>query len=907
MSSIQKFGYTLSHPEFYEPLDNYIVNEAAYYRGVRELLPRDWQILRNSIWFHCIPADAHLISQGWKIHISTVTHTVSDLLNAVLPVLIKDRAPFKFAADPSILFLLISKQWQRGGAGKFLTIYPRNAEHFACLLEKLHAVTKGHEGPYVLSDRRYKDSKCLFYRYGGISPRSSLTIKGDRTAFIMSPEGERIPDRRQASFHLPPWVKDPFVSEPTVPLPEKRTLKNGRYLVESALRFTNTGGLYVALDTETNEKVVLKESRPLTNVNELGVGSTALLKKEYRLLKMLEADRIGPRPIDFFHEWEHSFLVEELLDGITIRQHSVLHNVTRTTRPSPAYLTDFCDALKAVFTQLAGLVSRLGRNHVVFRDLSPTNVLVLKNGEIRLVDFEAASELGVDPLTNLFTPGYASADHFSADVAQYENDYFSIGALMLAYLMPIHAAMGLDSTIHERFIRSIGEDYGLPTSLTSLLLRLMSRDPAERPKPTEVISTLSNPSPIRKGRIDDSTDVSDEEIDNVIRRILEYTMTQANYNRSSHLFPCDPTVFTTNPLGLAYGACGVAYAFSKITGQVPFAISEWILSRPVTAEDYPPGLYIGIAGIAWTLLDLGFHDAAEKILARSDDHPLPPTFDLFYGWAGWGMTQLRFYLTLGDPRYLEKATVAGRELIKARTSSEDGKSCYWGGPDGLRFGFAHGASGISLFLLYLYLATRNEEFIHIGKQALEFDLLHAVDLGDGPLWPTRAGVDRSLVPYWRYGSAGIGAVLLRYNRVWHEDHYAPVLRAIKRSLIRKHAIFPHKGFGLAGLGDLLVDMANQGIDPDECMAGARTVAAGVLLFQLDRGADGIAFPGADLWKISCDYITGSAGIALFLHRLRTRRPPDFMLDQLLGDNADCSSTALPLESFVELSNKARSN
>jgi hypothetical protein len=147
-----------------------------------------------------------------------------------------------------------------------------------------------------------------------------------------------------------------------------------------------------------------------------------------------------------------------------------------------------------------------------------------------------------------------------------------------------------------------------------------------------------------------------------------------------------------------------------------------------------------------------------------------------------------------------------------------------------------------------------------------------------------------VVPYWRYGSAGVGAVLLRYGRLIEDERYREILQGIKRAAIRKYAIFPHRGFGLAGLGEFLLDMASHGIDAEECLHAARNVASGVMLFHLDRESEGIAFPGADLWKVSCDYSAGSAGIALFLDRLLTGRPADFLLDELFESAAAQAST-----------------
>ena len=88
---------------------------------------------------------------------------------------------------------------------------------------------------------------------------------------------------------------------------------------------------------------------------------------------------------------------------------------------------------------------------------------------------------------------------------------------------------------------------------------------------------------------------------------------------------------------------------------------------------------------------------------------------------------------------------------------------FWEGFDGnVYYGFAHGSSGIALFLLYLYLATGDERYLTAGIKALEFDLNsgHTTDEG-GLTWKSHKDAPMVL-PYWRYGSAGVGCSVLRY-------------------------------------------------------------------------------------------------------------------------------------------------
>ena len=86
--------------------------------------------------------------------------------------------------------------------------------------------------------------------------------------------------------------------------------------------------------------------------------------------------------------------------------------------------------------------------------------------------------------------------------------------------------------------------------------------------------------------------------------IVTHLNSVADYKRRDRLYPADPRIFSTNPLSLAYGAAGVTYALYKITGTVPQAAVDWTLQHRITPTEYAPGLYLGMAGIAWSLLEM---------------------------------------------------------------------------------------------------------------------------------------------------------------------------------------------------------------------------------------------------------------------------------------------------------------
>jgi hypothetical protein len=288
----------LAQPEFNETVDRYIPNGPDLREAVEAAAPAGWRFMRNGVWWGCSPppeAEVQLSSQGWKIHISAAAAQAVDLLKVVVPILTARVISFKFALDSRMLNFMNSKQWSRAGSGKFITVYPHDDAEFFSLIEELHQATRHFDGPYVLSDRRYKDSRVIHYRYGGIVPRPVVTVRGEMQQMLLAPDGELVPDRRVPYFVMPPWMRDPFRDDsaaPGAPVSEV-LLRDGRYKVTSILRYSNAGGIYVATDTTNGETVVIKEARPMVMTTE---DATALLQKEFRLLSKVAHLRLASRP-----------------------------------------------------------------------------------------------------------------------------------------------------------------------------------------------------------------------------------------------------------------------------------------------------------------------------------------------------------------------------------------------------------------------------------------------------------------------------------------------------------------------------------------------------------------------------------------------------------------------------------
>ena len=894
MSSVPKTTYLLADDHFYEPLDRYPPVLTDYFEQVRALVPESWVLVRQGVWFHAVPKDKEMPAQGWKIHVSATYRSAPRILEEIVPILVADRTAFKFGLDRRILAIMTGKNWHRGGSGKFITIYPYGEAHFVDLIERLHQATAGLEGPYILSDRRYKNSQILYYRYGGLAPLKAMTAKGEARYTMKTPEGAIVDDERQPFFVLPPWVQDPFETAPEAgEESEAGTLKNGRYQVIKALAFSNSGGVYLAKDRETDLTVVIKEARPFVNITPSGEDAVALLEKEYRLLKKIEKAAIAPAPYDFFRDWEHSYLVEEYLGDVpSLRFYAGgrgAETLILATAPTREQVELFWTEYKRIFLKVAELVEKLHEHQIVFMDLSMNNILVVAQGEdleLKFIDFEGAFEPAIEAPTFIFTPGFIAASDLRNQTYDFSSDYYGFGALMMSYLIPITGMMAYDGQAHLRFLRSVCEDFGLPPALVGLIEGLMSADSKDRLRPGDVAAALAGLEIERAPRFKPPKNLA-AECQAVVEGVCRHLERVQSIDRPDRLFPADPKMYTTNPLSIGYGAVGVAYAIHKLVGSAPPSVVEWILQREIKAEAYPPGLYLGLSGIAWGLHEIGLTARALEVLALSEDQAARESCpDLFYGLAGVGLARLKFYGVTGDSYHLDQAIAAADRILSWAQEDESGHLFWPDSEEGTPIGFGHGSSGISIFLLYLYLASGRETYLRLGQRALDFDLALAERNSEDALtWRIRNLPTATMLPYLRYGSAGVGMAAVRYLWVTGEAKYRDVLEGMYPDLDRKYAIFPGRFVGLAGMGELLIDLEQTPGFEDRARQSLDRLVSGILLFKVDSPY-GLTFPGYELFRLSSDYGTGAAGIALFLDRCFRHRDPDFMLDELIHQHLE---------------------
>ncbi|MEU1232518.1 lanthionine synthetase C family protein [Streptomyces sp. NPDC005828] len=371
------------------------------------------------------------------------------------------------------------------------------------------------------------------------------------------------------------------------------------------------------------------------------------------------------------------------------------------------------------------------------------------------------------------------------------------------------------------------------------------------------------------------------EVEDAHSGTAEYVLHAADYTRTDRLWPAEPEVFATNPMSIAHGACGPAVFLHSASDSltIPSTATAWMLDQPLRTENYPPGLYFGLAGVACALHRLGHHEKAAEAMAEAYASPLlfrEP--GMLLGCSGWGLASLHLFLKAGEPRYLDWAVRAGDHLLE--TAQRDQDTLYWHrAEDGrVHYGFGHGASGIALFLLHLHTVTGSLKFRDAAVKAMNYDLDRRTENDLGWNWQRFKG-DTLIRPYWIQGTAGIGSVVIRFHQALHgapeSDSYLQDARRIAQDSFIKCTAIPGLFEGIAGIGEFMLDMYLFTGD-DMYFDRALDLADTIMWFKIKK-PHGIAWPGRWLDKVSADYASGSAGIGLFLSRLLRPRER-FLMD-----------------------------
>ncbi|WP_062650006.1 class III lanthionine synthetase LanKC [Streptomyces maremycinicus] len=794
-------------------------------------LPETWNKASDGYWTYFGRKGKDIPEQGWKIHVSVRPEDAEDTMEIVAAYCLAQDVDFKFLTKPTTHRSLNDKGANRGSSGKLITMYPDDETALTNALDVLAGKLSGRSGPYILSDLRWGDGP-LYVRYGGFRKMYCTDENGHEQLAVRRPDGTLVPDRREPRFHVPDWVSVPDSVARMMETHATAAVDGMPYAVESALHFSNAGGIYLARDPSTGRRVVLREARPHAGLDGSGRDAVSRLYAEAETLQALSDLEFVPSLLRTFTVWEHHFLAEEYIEGDTLWSYLAAHNPLTSGTQEPERATAYAAEALGLCDQLERALQELHDTGYVFADLHPRNILVRPDGRIALVDFEIAYRPDRGPAPRLGCPGFIHPEVLDGPA----RDWYALDCIRLAMFLPLTTLLDLDKSKIDDYAEIIGEHF--PSAAPAMTATQVSMRRA--------LGLQYIPARPGSGFTAAAGDPSGPAMDALLDKIREAVAESATPERTDRLFPGDPRALTDGGYDLAHGAAGVLFALHDAGHPVDPGHVDW-LARTALRVPARAGLHDGLHGAALVLHGLGREDEALRVLERADAAASSVAAPhLRGGLAGIGFTTRYF------------ASVTGDSVWRARTDEViDRLASQLSVPGTSRAaGLMDGWTGAASLLLRTYEDTQDTGCLDLAKKALDRDLDFCEANGDGEV-SVRDG--RRLLPYLGTGSAGLAEPMAAYLRFREDERLRETYRGI---LLAAQARFTVEPGLLAGRAGLMAMLAAQPEFPGRREALTRHVR-GLALHAVSLKS-GIAFPGRWLLRLSMDLATGGAGILLAL-------------------------------------------
>jgi serine/threonine-protein kinase len=143
----------------------------------------------------------------------------------------------------------------------------------------------------------------------------------------------------------------------------------------------------------------------------------------------------------------------------------------------------------AIMTQVLSALGFAHENAIVHRDVKPSNIMVLNNGEVKVADFGIA-RIDASEFTIigdlLGTPAYMAPEQLTGGPVDHRTDLFAAGVILFEMLSGVKPFRGKSITEIMSFMQQRGpEDLrtlnpAVPAALRQVIARALAFDPAQR-------------------------------------------------------------------------------------------------------------------------------------------------------------------------------------------------------------------------------------------------------------------------------------------------------------------------------------------------------------------------------------------------------------------------------------------
>ncbi|MBP0984787.1 MAG: protein kinase [Oscillospiraceae bacterium] len=231
--------------------------------------------------------------------------------------------------------------------------------------------------------------------------------------------------------------------DPAVPSADPTVLKPGcillgKYIIGRAIGKGGFGITYLAYDTTLGKKVAIKEFYPYgLAIRTAGNPTVAVTTEDnanvfkagaerfYEEAKLVSRFNGNPNIVavhEFFYENDTVYFAMEYLSGHTLKDH-IQKNGTLNAGQALFIAQNVSNALMVAHSA-----------SVLHRDISPDNIMLCSNGEVKIIDFGAARQVMAErsqTFSVILKPGFAPLEQYQKKGKQGAwTDIYSLGATL---------------------------------------------------------------------------------------------------------------------------------------------------------------------------------------------------------------------------------------------------------------------------------------------------------------------------------------------------------------------------------------------------------------------------------------------------------------------------------------------
>lgn len=254
-------------------------------------------------------------------------------------------------------------------------------------------------------------------------------------------------------------------------------------------RKIGSGGMatvYEALDTRNQARVALKVLHPHLADQPTYV---ARFQREAQMAMTLHSPHIV-QMLEYGEDQGLHYLAMEYVSGVTLQQFVQQMGAVSVHQ-----------ALSIIY-QAALALDEANRHHIVHRDIKPHNIMILRNGMIKVMDFGIARDVTMDSMTTtgmfVGTALYSSPEQAGGERVDIRSDIYSLGVVLYQLLTgtaPFQADTPRALLLRVMQgnpvpVQSIRID--LPAPVAKIVEKMLAREPERRfQDPGELLAALA--------------------------------------------------------------------------------------------------------------------------------------------------------------------------------------------------------------------------------------------------------------------------------------------------------------------------------------------------------------------------------------------------------------------------------